>query len=274
MSICEGCEIHAVAHTDVGRVRSTNEDSLLVADLTQDEGIEDSGSLDFSSGPKGALFAVADGMGGAAAGELASRLCLQALYGGIACHHQRPRGSAAEEIELVLAEGVRLANQRVYELSQSRRDYSGMGTTLTAAFELHGQLGIGQVGDSRAYLIREREVHQLTRDQTLVTKMVEGGQLTEEEARRHSNRNVLLQAVGTRDTVELALRVLPVRPSDILVLCTDGLHTQISAEEVCGIVLGSDGLQEACLELVDLANGRGGPDNITCVLVEMAGNRD
>jgi PPM family protein phosphatase len=267
MAICDCYKIHAIARTDVGRVRRSNEDSLFVADLTQGIGIENDGIMEFSSGPNGSLFAVADGMGGAVAGELASRVCLQALYGGVISFIRNVRKPTAEAIEVLIG-AVEHANQCVFELSRSRDEYNGMGTTLTAAIEVHGDLVIGHIGDSRAYLIREDGIRQLTRDQSLVAQMVASGQLTVDQACRCSERHILLQALGVRNTVELLIREARVHPGDILLLCSDGLHTQIRADEVCEIVLDSHCVQKACLELINLANERGGPDNITCVLVE------
>jgi PPM family protein phosphatase len=260
--------IRASVRSDVGRVRSGNEDAMVVADLTRGLGMENDGVMEFSSGPHGSLFAVADGMGGAAAGELASRACLQALHGRVVQLIKSMRDPDAKAAEQIMIDAVGVANQRVFDLSRTRDEYHGMGTTLTAVLELNGNLLIGQIGDSRAYLIRENEIHRLTRDQTLVAQLVAGGKLTEEEAQRHSHRNVLLQALGVRKSVELAMRNAPLCPGDFLLLCSDGLHTQVSPDEICEIVLDSDGVHDACLELIDLANERGGPDNITSVLVE------
>jgi serine/threonine protein phosphatase PrpC len=261
-------EIHAFAHSDVGRVRRSNEDAFFVADLTEEIGIEDSGTLRFFSGRQGSLFAVADGMGGAAAGEMASRLCLQALYGEVLAQVRRRRGIAPEALEQILADAVGVANRRIFEASRNNDQLAGMGTTLTSAIEAQGYLVIGQVGDSRAYLIRGDRIRQLTRDQSLVAQRVSAGELSEEEARHHPQRNILLQALGIHPSVELALRSTMVHPNDILLLCSDGLHALMSAEEILDTVLDARGPRDACLDLVDLANDRGGPDNITVVLIQ------
>lgn len=261
-------QVHAVARTDVGCVRSANEDFLLVANLGEGVRIERSGHLSFSSGPCGALFAVADGMGGAAAGETASRLCLRSLYHDVQ-ENVRMLGWASDRaLEKILIEAVGNANRRVYDMARRDAALEGMGTTLTAVLQSSGRLFIGQVGDSRAYMLREGEIRQLTRDQSLVAQLVEAGRLTEAEARHHPEKNILLQAVGVRPHVELALRSATVHPGDILLLCSDGLHTQMTADEMLDIVLDSHGPQDACAALVDLANDRGGPDNITAVLVQ------
>ncbi len=261
-------QIHAFACSDVGRVRARNEDSFFVANLSEGVRIEKNGVLRFEAGPLGSLFAVADGMGGAAAGEMASRLCLKTLYQEVQELIREVRQPDGDLLEEILIEGVGTANSRIYSLGSHNHDYAGMGTTLTTALELDGGLLIGQVGDSRAYLMRQGQIRQLTRDQSVVGQKVSEGIITEEEARRHPERNILLQAVGVRPSVELALKSVPLRPGDVLLLCSDGLHSQMSSREIYEVVEDSPGPGDACLALVDLANERGGPDNITAVLVQ------
>jgi len=258
--------IHAFAYSDTGRVRRMNEDSFIIADLTQELGIDSSGGLKFESGPKGSLLAVADGMGGAAAGEMASRLSLNCLYNEILRLFKGIRRSDSESLDQVLIDAVGSANRRVYDIGSSNFEYGGMGTTLTAVLETQGRLAIGQIGDSRAYLFRDQDIRQLTRDQSLVAQRVSSGELTEEEARNHPERNILLQALGVKPTVELCITNTIVHPGDAILLCSDGLHAQMSPEEINEIVLNSPSEQDACFELVGLANDRGGPDNITAVL--------
>jgi protein phosphatase len=207
-------------------------------------------------------------MGGAAAGEMASKLGVQTLYREVQELVNSHRGSNEGVLEDILIEAVGTANRRIYQLGARNDELRGMGTTLTSVLELNGQLLIGQIGDSRAYLIRGDSIRQLTRDQSLVAQRVSAGILTEEQARRHPERNVLLQALGVRDSVELALRRLTVHPMDILLLCSDGLHGQMASEEMREIIAEAPGLDAASKRLIDLANSRGGPDNITTVLVE------
>jgi protein phosphatase len=274
MASGSGYQVHAFALSDVGRVRRVNEDSLCVANLSEAVGIEHSGIIQFDSGPQGGLFAVADGMGGAAAGETASRLCLQTVYEEVSTAVRGRHGTDPASIERMLAAAVGVANRRIYEAGAGNEELAGMGTTLTAALELRGNLVIGQVGDSRAYLIRENEIRQLTRDQSLVAQRVSNGELTEEEARRHPQRNILLQALGVRPAVEVSLKTTIVHPDDLLLLCSDGLHSQLTSDEILDIVLSSEHARDACRDLVDLANDRGGPDNITVVLVRFAASAD
>lgn len=261
-------EIHACVCSDVGQVRASNEDSFLVTDLTTEHGLQHNGALKYLSGPRGSLFAVADGMGGAAAGEMASQLCLETLYDEVLSQMRRVRELGLEVIENILIEAVGAANRRVFEVGNSRQEYAGMGTTLTTAFELRGILVIGQIGDSRAYMLREDGIRQLTRDQSLVAQKVREGELTQELARHSPERNVLLQALGVNASVELALKNVQVHRDDILLLCSDGLHSQMTAQEIYEIVTANRDPREACQELVDFANKRGGPDNITAILIQ------
>jgi protein phosphatase len=195
-------------------------------------------------------------------------MCLQTLYEDVQGIVREVRSLDVETLEQILMEAVGNANRRVYDLGNSNHELSGMGTTLTAVLELSGLLMIAQIGDSRAYLLSEEGILQLTRDQTLVALKVSQGELTEEEAQRHPERNVLLQAVGVKPSVELALRSAAISPGDVLLLCSDGLHTQMSSDEIFRVVTHSPSPKDACLALVDLANDRGGPDNITSVLIQ------
>jgi len=260
--------IHAFACSDVGRVRDSNEDYFLVADLSEGMRIEKNGSLSFRSGPCGALFAVADGMGGAAGGEMASRTALRSLYREVQETMQEIRHPSEKLLEEILIDAVGFANRRVFDLGRSSAELAGMGTTLTMALEWMGHLLIGQIGDSRAYLLRQNGIRQVTRDQSLVAQKISLGELTEEEARHHPERNILLQALGVRPTVELALQRSAVRPGDVLLLCSDGLHSQLTQREIFEIVADSRSQEDAGLELIEQANAHGGPDNSTAVLVQ------
>lgn len=261
-------QVHSFGCSDLGRHRSGNEDSFLIADLSEGVRIEKNGVFRFRTGSLGSLFAVADGMGGAAAGEVASRLCLRTVYREIQELMRELRQPDLNLAEEIMMEAVGNANSRVFELAKHEPEYAGMGTTLTAALQVQGQLVIGQVGDSRAYLLRENEIRQLTRDQSLVGEMVSGGRISAEEGRHHAERNILLQAIGVAPTVEMALRSLSLQAGDVILLCSDGLHSQMSNDEIFDVVAESPGPGDACLALVDLANERGGPDNITSVLIQ------
>jgi len=261
-------EVIASACTDVGRVRRTNEDSLILSNLSDGTSIGETGLMRFASGPHGSLFAVADGMGGAAAGEMASSVGVQTVCSGIQADVTRRREWRSEDLERILIDSVGEANRKIHSLSRRRQELEGMGTTLTIALEYRGYLILGQIGDSRAYLLRNGELRQLTRDQSLVAQKVYAGELSENEARHHPERNVLLQALGVQSTIEIAIGRLSLQEGDLLLLCSDGLHSQMSREEIHQILSRSPNLEEASANLVDLANVRGGPDNITAVLVQ------
>jgi len=260
--------VQAFAGSHTGRVRAENEESFVVANLSEGVRIEANGVLRFRSGRYGSLFAVADGMGGAAAGEMASRLCVRTVYREVQELIREIRQPSEGLLEEILIEAVASANSRIYDLARSNHEFAGMGTTLTMVLELGGRLLIGQIGDSRAYLLRQGQIRQLTRDQSLIGQRVSEGEITEEEGRRHPERNILLQAVGVRPAVELALKSIALQGGDVLLLCSDGLHSQMSAQEIFDVAAESAGPEDACESLIVLANHRGGPDNITAVLVQ------
>jgi PPM family protein phosphatase len=269
MSSMNRCLVHVCGLTDVGQVREDNEDKFLIADLTQELRRETNCSLEFLSDKRGTLFAVADGMGGASAGQLASRLAVRTLFNQVHVSTDVHPMLDDETVEGIILDAVDTANRRIFSESSSAREAEGMGTTLTLAFEIRGRIVIGHVGDSRAYLLRKEGIGQLTQDQTLVASKVLSGELTEIEARRHPNRNLLLQALGAQPEVKPALsQWVPLHPWDVLLLCSDGLHDQMEADEIYATVAESPNISEAAAALVELANQRGGPDNITVVLAQ------
>ena len=256
--------ISVFASTDVGRCRAGNEDSFLIAELT-DKSCEPRPQHKSSSGAI-ALMVVADGMGGAAAGEVASRLAVNSLRGSVS---ELPDDCSCE---MRLRRAVELANRQVWEEAQRRPEQRGMGTTLTAALIWDGHLCVAQVGDSRAYLIRDRRITQLTRDQTLVQSLIDAGILTAEEALRFPNRNVILQAVGAEPEVQVALTKVTLRQGDYLLLCSDGLSNKIAELEMRFAIENTATPEDACRLLVDWANARGGEDNITVLIARFDGD--
>lgn len=268
MTISNPLLIRAFAYTDVGEVRSDNEDSFVIANLTEQVRIVSSGKLEFASGRYGSFFAVADGMGGAAAGETASRTGVDVVYKEVQHMIRETRKPDDQDLEEILIDAIAGANSRVYRLARENEHMQGMGTTLTAVLELNGRLTIAQIGDTRAYLFRDGQLRQLTRDQSLVAQKVMAGIITEEMARRDPERNILLQALGVRPEVEIAFQSAALRPGDVLLLCSDGLHAQMSSSEIYEVVVKSASPYNACADLIDLANQRGGPDNITALLIQ------
>jgi protein phosphatase len=225
--------------TDTGRQRRGNEDSL------------------FARSP---VFAVADGMGGAQAGEVASRIAVEAFGRGL------PDGSSPEES---LADAARAANGRIHELSQSQRDRAGMGTTLTAAHVGEREISLAHVGDSRAYLLRAGELRRLTRDHSLVQALIDQGKLSEEGAAEHPQRSIITRALGPEATVEVDTYTLRGEDGDLVLLCSDGLTSMIDEDALGEVLRTSSSLSDAGRRLIDAANAAGGRDNITVVLFRL-----
>jgi protein phosphatase len=225
--------------TDTGRQRRDNEDSA------------------YARAP---VFVVADGMGGAQAGEVASQIAIEAFEQGL------PDAGSAEER---LAQRAREANTRIHELSRAEHERAGMGTTLTAAYLDDSDLAIAHVGDSRAYLFRDGSLQRLTDDHSLVGELVRRGKLTEEQAEEHPQRSIITRALGPEPTVDVDTWSYAVRDGDILLLCSDGLTSMIAEQKITE-VLGSAGtLDEAGDRLIAEANAAGGRDNITVVLARL-----
>lgn len=268
--------------TDVGRARRENQDAFLVQQITAngEEGFllgpDSAGEVSphsgsFEVGGKGAFLLVADGMGGAAGGAVASRLATVVIAETFRQRWTADRNHAPGQLAFRLREAVEEANRRVHARALERSELHGMGTTATAAAILDGFVYVAQVGDSRAYLIRAGTATQLTRDQSVVQQLVDAGAMTEQEAERSDQRSVLLQALGTDPAIQVDLTYEELRRDDVLLLCSDGLSGQVRAEEMAEAVGAQPDLVSACDALVDLANERGGPDNITVVLARFDG---
>ncbi|MGA2451927.1 MAG: Stp1/IreP family PP2C-type Ser/Thr phosphatase [Solirubrobacteraceae bacterium] len=227
------------AGTDTGRQRRANEDSLLA---------------------RAPLFVVADGMGGAQAGEVASRIAVESFQPGL------PETSHPE---LELAELARAANARIHELSHTSAEHAGMGTTLTAVYVGEQEVAIAHVGDSRAYCMRDGQLLRLTDDHSLVDELIRQGRLTPEEAIEHPQRSVITRALGPEGMVEVDTRSFRGRAGDVYLLCSDGLTTMISEEEIAAALRAHPRLRDAGEALIAAANQAGGRDNITVVLIRL-----
>jgi serine/threonine protein phosphatase PrpC len=234
--------VDSAGSTDAGRKRRRNEDSFV-----QDP----------------PLFAVADGMGGAQAGEVASRLAAAAFRE----FHDADDLDPEERVAAIIQE----ANRRIYERARSDAQASGMGTTITAALVAGGGVALGHVGDSRAYRLREGRLEQLTDDHSLVADLVRSGRLTPEEADTHPQRSVITRALGTDPEVDVDTFTVAAERGDVFLLCSDGLTTMVDDEDVSRTVTGADTLEDAAKALVKAANRAGGEDNITVVLFKLAG---
>jgi serine/threonine protein phosphatase PrpC len=242
--------------SDVGVVREENQDCL---------GKFPEESLDFST-PPGLLFVVADGMGGHRGGRVASQLAVQAMA------EKYFMAPANESVAHRLKEAVNAANTRIYEYSLEHPDFNGMGTTCVALVLAGDKACIAHVGDSRIYRISNKKIMQLTEDHSKVAEMERRGILTKEEARLHPERSQLYRALGIRPKMEVDINDgIALRPGDYFVLCSDGLSNMVEDDEINEIVL-KHPPQEACDVLVDLANQRGGFDNITVEVVQIDGS--
>jgi PPM family protein phosphatase len=231
----------AAAVTDPGRTRRHNEDAYVI---------------------EPPLFAIADGMGGAQAGEVASRLATAALK----------EAGADGGGEQRISDLIQAANRRVYDRSSSDPNTSGMGTTITVALVEDDLVSFGHVGDSRAYLIRDAQMEQLTEDHSLVNELLKTGKLSREEAETHPQRSVITRALGTDPDVDVDVFSVEARPGDLFLLCSDGLSTMIDADTISEIVERNRAdLASAAHALIKAANDHGGEDNITAVLFELDG---
>lgn len=257
--------VHVAGRTDVGRVRRHNEDYYLIVDLVDQRPVAGTPRDRRVSGD-GSLLVVADGMGGAAAGEIASEMAANAIYAQLA---EAWRGvgedGGAGGTELLRA-AFEVANDAIHAYAASRAEIHGMGTTATAALLRDGTVSIAHVGDCRAYLVRDGMVNQLTKDHSLIQLMVDAGRLSVEEAARSDGRNVILQALGPKPTLSVEALEQPVHGGDVLVLCSDGLWGDVRSEEIATTVTHLTDLSVACETLIRLANERGGHDNVTVVL--------
>jgi len=247
--------VSAYGLTHVGRQRQHNEDAFLVAGDAK-------------------LFLVADGMGGHAAGEIASRIAVDSISEFI-LHTKEDDGTWPHAYDEHysrttnrLMAAVRLANTRVLEAMKKDARLRGMGTTVVAAMADEENVSVAHVGDSRAYLIREGQLSRITNDHSWVFEQVQAGMLTEAEAEKHPLRNVITRALGGALQVTPDASEIHAQPGDVFLLCSDGLTGMVPEPEILRIVTASNGdIEKACQQLIDLANERGGLDNVTAVLV-------
>ena len=272
--------VELYAKSDVGRVRRGNEDNFLVLDLSTEQtwtGADGATPPDkltrFDLGQRGLVLVVSDGMGGALAGDVASRMAVDSvremLIGG--------EGNASCDPELDLVECLRnatiYANLAIHHRSQEDSRCAGMGATFTGAAIRGDSLDLVQVGDSRGYIIRKDHIRLATKDQSLVQQLVDVGQISESEAETHMFRNVILQALGAQSEVTPVTGKIRLRQGDVVLLCSDGLSGKLRSDDIQQIVLNSGGdLAKACDALIDEANHRGGEDNITVVLARFEGD--
>lgn len=251
--------------SDVGMVRKNNEDAFLIAEMTTGASGVTPEVLSHDVKERGTLLIVSDGMGGAEAGEVASQIVVQQMRADIGAV------SLEESPEEVVRKAVEHANSVIWRDAQKNASHKGMGATLAAAWIRGADAFIAGVGDSRVYLLRAGRMRQITRDQSMVESLVEVGMIDRKEVDHHPQRNVILQAMGARPEVVVAIERLELRRGDFLLLCSDGLSGKITAEEMRDCILTTAALPEACHRMIHVAKARGGEDNITVIVAELDG---
>jgi protein phosphatase len=274
-------ETHAASH--VGRVRKGNEDNFLLLDITKGEvwtSSQDDGEFiietqDFQIDGNGLVLAVSDGMGGALAGEVASTMAVETVSEKMLDHDVNDTRAPEENDHHLISrlyEATVFANSLIHQQGRSDAQFQGMGATFTGVVVTPKAADIIQVGDSRAYLVRNKTIYQVTKDQSLVQQLIDAQQISAEEAEKHTLKNVILQALGAQNEIyPVSARIAPCR-EDVYLLCSDGLSNKVTAYDMQQAVVDNfDKLQNACADLIKLANENGGEDNITIVIAKFEG---
>ncbi len=275
-------EAHASSH--IGRVRKGNEDNYLLLNIAgakawtsaQDDGEFVVESQKFSVDDRGLIMAVSDGMGGALAGEVASTMAVETVSEKML---DEETGEISENIpadhNLIsrLHDATVFANQLIHHQGRTDPQFQGMGATFTGIGITPNAADIIQVGDSRAYLVRKGKIYQVTKDQSLVQQLIDAQQISAEEAETHTLKNVILQALGAQNEIyPVSVRIEPCN-GDVFLVCSDGLSNKVGAADMQRIVVDNfDKLEQACAELIKLANENGGEDNITVILTKFTGD--
>jgi serine/threonine protein phosphatase PrpC len=231
--------------SDIGNVRKINEDSV-----------------GYFEGSDINIYAVADGMGGHNAGEVASELAIEVVIEYIKQNHH------GLDMKKVVSDGIRCANKKIYDVASQSDSLKGMGTTITICFKKQDKMVVANVGDSSCYIIdNKRELSKVTRDHSLVQQLLDNGTITEEEARTHPNKNIITRALGTNESVEVDLFDVDLTNIIKCVLCTDGLTNDVTYSEIYDIIMGNENVS-SCKMLVDLSKSKGGRDNISVIVFE------
>lgn len=230
--------------SDIGNIREINEDYLGCYEDTEKK-----------------IYIVADGVGGHNAGEVASKLAVETIIeyiNSVCCN---------EDLSKVLKEAIEVANKKVFEASKTDLSLYGMGTTITCCFLKENKTVVGNVGDSRCYIVKDQNIYQVTRDHSLVQQLVDDGSITQEEAQVHPNKNIITRALGTSANVEADIYTLTLKEINKVILCTDGLSDCITQDEMFDIVINND-VNTACKKMIDLSKQRSGRDNISVIIFE------
>jgi len=237
--------------SDVGKVREQNEDHIFISDPY----------------PNGFYIAiVADGMGGHLAGEIASKTAVETIYKELDPYVSKARN--INELKYVLEEAIFRANELVYHKSIQNEEYRGMGTTIVTAIVCESQILLANIGDSRAYLIREDHIEQLTNDHSLVNELLKSGQISEEDAIHHPRKNIITRALGTEENVKVDIDLIMWEKGQTLLLCTDGLTDEVSDQEILQVLNGSSEFSQKIVDdLIKYANKAEGKDNISIIMI-------
>ncbi len=275
-------EIYATSH--IGRVRKGNEDNYLLLHLANEKSWTSAQSADefiiesqkFEIDEHGIVLAVSDGMGGALAGEVASKMAVETVSERLLHNDPEKTLSPNEFDESLIAklyDATISANYIIHQQGRTDPQFQGMGATFTGVGITREAVDLIQVGDSRAYLVRNAKIYQITKDQSLVQQLIDANQISPEEAETHALKNVILQALGAQNEIyPVPARLYPQR-DDILLLCSDGLSNKVGSADMQRIILDNlDSLDKACAQLIKEANERGGEDNITLILARLSGS--
>lgn len=254
--------------THVGMVREANEDSFLIANISKHLSDMTNDLRNHKLEEGGTIFLVCDGMGGAVAGEVASRMAVDTI---LEIMEREPFPHSHDELVRRMDAAIKEASERIFVSSRMDIQKRGMGTTVTLAALIDDRLFVGQVGDSRCYLMRKDTIYRITKDQSLMNQLLESGQLKEEELKDFEYSNVILQAAGTQKNVVPEFTFVDLKEGDLVLLCSDGLHSMVADETIAYTLLNASSVEEACQQLIDLANKGGGTDNISVIVARFTG---
>ncbi len=257
--------VEICGRSDIGLVRQHNEDSFLYGNLATSETATpaDPASVRVEDAP--AILVVADGVGGAASGELASSIATYCIFSELQQWWRSGEGGDATTIPAALRNAIDVANESIWGRAQGAPTHHGMGTTVTIALIVHGEVHFGQIGDSRGYLIREGKARQLTKDQSLVQRLIDAGRMTRSEAEKSEHRNIILQALGPEQSVVSDLYEEALEAGDIVLVCSDGLSNQVTEDEISEYAGKSNKPGDLCDALMKRALETGAPDNVTAL---------
>jgi len=267
-----GVRLRLAGRTDVGITRDHNEDAFAYLDLST--GVSDAELRDgvIDAGERGVVLVVADGMGGAAAGEIASTMAVEAVLDTFRAQWMNGVSRETDTFVETIRDAADTANHRIFAYAGAHPQHTGMGTTATIAGLFGNTLYLAQVGDSRAYIVRDGVALQITKDQSLMQQLIEAGEMTPDQAEVSERRNIILQALGPDSTVRPDFTQQPLANGDTLVVCSDGLTTHLRANDIARILAASLDPDDACDQLIAAANAEGGHDNITVVVVQFGGD--